>query len=77
MVGSWQPINQNMIFLLFALFAGANIGSIWMLYTAIRNEAHPVPFVLLAFVPFFFLWYYFERYKTGKCFTRTHSQKPA
>ncbi len=37
-----------------------------MLYMAIRYEKHPLPMVLLAFVPFAFFWYYFERVRPGK-----------
>jgi hypothetical protein len=69
-IGPWEPHDQAVIFLLMALFAAPNIGAIWMMYTAVRNEAQPFPIVALAFVPFSFLWYYFERYRTGKCFTR-------
>lgn len=35
---------------------------IWMLYQAIRYEVKPLPYVLLiAFVPFSYVWYYVER----------------
>jgi hypothetical protein len=60
-----------LLFLLFAFFGAPNIGAIWMIYTAIRFEAHPLPFVLLGFcVPYSFLWYYFERVRHGKHLTR-------
>jgi hypothetical protein len=73
-IGSWVPRNQGVIFFLVALFAAPSIGGMWMMYTAIRNESHPLPFVALAFcVPFSFLWYYAERYRSGKCFTRSAS----
>ncbi len=39
------------------------IGSLWMLYQSIRYERQSLPFVVLAFVPYAFLWYYFERYR--------------
>ena len=39
----------------------------WMLYQAIRYEAKPLWYVLLAaFVPFASIWYYFERYRPRK-----------
>jgi hypothetical protein len=41
---------------------GMYIGWWWMLYQAIRYEIHPVRFILIAFLPFSFFWYYFERY---------------
>jgi len=51
---------------LVAVCAGPPIGTFWMLYVSIRHEKDPVPYMLMAFVPFMFVWYYFERYKTGK-----------
>ena len=39
----------------------APIGAYWMLYQAIRYEEHPWPFIVLAFLPCSFFWYYFER----------------
>jgi hypothetical protein len=69
-ISPWQPHDQGVIMLLIALFATPNIGAIWMIYTAIRNEFRPLPYVALAIVPFSFLWYYAERYRTGRCFTR-------
>ena len=69
-LGSWNPKNPLVLFLLAALFIIPNIGTIWMLYTSIRCERHPLPFILLAFVPYAFLWYYFERTKQGKHLTR-------
>jgi hypothetical protein len=41
--------------------------TIWMLYQAIRYEANPLRYVLLAaFVPFSCVWYYVERYRPRK-----------
>ena len=41
--------------------------AIWMAYRAIRHEAKPLAYVLLAcFVPFAFVWYYVERVRPGK-----------
>ena len=38
------------------------ICGMWMLYQVIRNEAKPMPYILLvAFVPFSYIWYYMER----------------
>jgi hypothetical protein len=44
----------------------SHIGCLWMLYQAVRYEIRPVRFVLLAFLPFSFVWYYFERYSRRK-----------
>jgi len=41
------------------------IGAFWMIYMSLRFEKKPVPYVLLAFVPYSFLWYYFERVRPG------------
>jgi hypothetical protein len=73
-IGPWTPHDQGVVFLLIALFATPNIGAIWMMYTAVRNEAKPLPFVALAFIPFSFLWYYFERYRLGRHLTRSSSE---
>lgn len=40
----------------------SEIGSLWMMYQAIRYEIQPLHFVLLAFLPLSFIWYYYERY---------------
>jgi hypothetical protein len=43
------------------------LGFIWMFYQAARYEIRPFRFIILNFVPFSFIWYYFERYskRTG------------
>ena len=38
------------------------VGALWMLYQAARYEVRPLRFLVLAFVPLSFLWYYYERY---------------
>jgi hypothetical protein len=68
--GPWIPKNQVTEFLIFVLFTVPSVGAFWMLYVGIRNERHPWPIVLLAFVPYAFLWYYFERVRAGKHRTR-------
>jgi hypothetical protein len=55
-----------MLFAFVVLFAVPQIGAFWMLYVAIRYEKKPFPMLLLAFIPFSFLWYYFERVRRGK-----------
>ena len=49
------------ILVLALIFVVGPIGSFWMMYRVIRYERHPFPYVLLAFIPYFFLGYYFER----------------
>ncbi|MGE0407005.1 MAG: hypothetical protein AB7O65_11960 [Candidatus Korobacteraceae bacterium] len=50
-----------MLFAFVALFGIPPVGALWMIYLAIRHEKNPFPMVLLALIPFSFLWYYFER----------------
>jgi hypothetical protein len=71
----WFPVNPATMFLAFIVFGVSPIGSFWMLYVAIRNERRPLPFILLAFLPYTFLWYYFERVRPGK--HRTRAGTPA
>lgn len=60
------PDNPLLVFVVVAVFGLPPIGAFWMLYMAIRYEAQPLPMILLAFVPYSFLWYYFERVRPGK-----------
>jgi|SRR5277367_2441717 len=46
-----------------ALLLASNIGGFWMLHQAIRYEKKPLPYVVLAFVPFYFCWYFLARYR--------------
>ncbi len=69
-VGPWFPKNPLVVFLIFLFFIVPNVGTVWMLYLSIRHENHPLPFVLGAFIPYAFLWYYFERVRRGKHKTR-------
>lgn len=39
------------------------VGVFWMMYFSIRHEKRPWRMILLAVVPYAFLWYYFERVK--------------
>ena len=59
--------HPGIMFALVALFGIAPLGAFWMMYTAIRHEKNPFPLVILAlFIPFTFLWYYFERVRPGR-----------
>ena len=59
------PRNPLLTFLIVVIFVVSPVGSFWMLYMSIRHEKHPLPIVLLAFIPYSFLWYYFERVRPG------------
>ena len=42
----------------------APVGGIWAIYQCIRYEKHPwKQVVIVIFVPFGFVWYYFQRYR--------------
>ena len=62
-----NPVALSMI---VAIFLGANLGTIWMLYVSVRYEEHPLPFAMLAFVPYSFLWYYSHRVRSGRHLTK-------
>ena len=67
MQGKAPSSNPAMMFAFVALFGVIPLGGFWMAYMSIRYEKHPLPLVLLAFfVPFTFVWYYFERVRGGK-----------
>ena len=61
---------QSSLLLVF-VFAVPPLGAWWMIYMAIRYEKNPLPMILLAFLPYTFVWYYFERVRTGKHLART------
>ena len=65
--GQAPASNPAMLFTVVALFVIPPLGAFWMIYMSIRYEKSPLPLVLLAFfIPFTFLWYYFERVRPGK-----------
>jgi hypothetical protein len=57
-----QPLGRNPLFMaLFVfIFATPPLGAFWMMYQAIRYEKAPLLLILLAFLPYTFVWYYFE-----------------
>lgn len=71
-VGAWLitvpgPPRGPMLLLLVLLFAVPPVGAFWMMYQVIRHERQPFFLIAMAlFVPFAFLWYYFERVRPGK-----------
>jgi len=62
----WFTRDPFLIFILIVLFVTPNLGTIWMLYVSVRFEKSPLPFALLAFVPYSFIWYYFQRVRPGR-----------
>ena|SRR5580765_206475 len=72
--GVWlRPIlMQNLFFLFFVMSLSllSNFGAFWMIYQAIRYERRVGRYVLLAFVPFMFVWYALVRVPLRKEFER-------
>ena len=72
----WMLVNQRIPqnpfaeMLVFVFFAAPSVGAFWLLYMAVRFEKHPLPFILLAFIPYGFLGYYFERVRPNEHKTR-------
>jgi hypothetical protein len=64
--GQAPDSNPAVLFAFVALFAIPPFGAFWMMYMAIRYEKKPFPMILLAFIPFTFVWFYFERVRRGK-----------
>ena len=67
------PANSLLTIFFAAICIASPLGAFWMTYMAIRYEKNPWPMVLLGlFVPFTFLWYYFERVRPGKLPSHPH-----
>ena len=78
--GPWWPKGGLESAFVTLFFLVQPLGALWMLYRSVRFEGRPLLFILLAFVPYAFLWYYFERVrKTGsnKSPNGVHPQIPA
>ena len=61
----WRPTPPLIIG--FAIFYAVHpIGAAWMIYQSIRYESRPLPIILFCLVPYSFVWYYFERVRSGK-----------
>jgi drug/metabolite transporter (DMT)-like permease len=58
--GPTSESNPLVMVALVTIFAIAPLGAFWMMYMAVRHEKNPLPMLLLALIPFTFLWYYFE-----------------
>ena len=63
---------RNIFFAVFLMSLSFlnNIGTFWMLYQAVRYEKRVGRYVLLAFVPFMFVWYSLVRVPLRKEFPR-------
>jgi len=70
--GVWvrSALFQNTFIALFLIFFTfvSNIGSFWMIYQAVRYERRVARYVLLAFIPYMFVWYSLVRVPLRKEF---------
>jgi hypothetical protein len=64
--GQAPASNPIILFATVALFAIPPLGAFWMMYMAIRHDKNPFPMILLAFIPFTFVWFYLERVRPRK-----------
>jgi hypothetical protein len=71
-IGVSSPDVESHLASLLSVLAGiatfaANVGTFWMFYQSVRYEIRPLRFIIISFIPFAFVWYYFERYskRTG------------
>jgi uncharacterized membrane protein YqjE len=60
-LADWVFRNELEVVGTVVFFAIHPFGAIWMLSHATRNERRRLPFFFLAFIPYSFVWYYFER----------------
>ena len=64
--GSWMPKTDLELGLVGAFFVCAPAGGLWMLYDCFRQRNTPFAYFLLSFVPYGFVFYYFERVRPRK-----------
>jgi hypothetical protein len=69
-ISPWFPRNPLAEDSIVLFFMAPSVGAFWMLYMAIRYERRPILYVALAFIPYTFLWYYFNRVKPRRHLTR-------
>lgn len=65
--GEWM---SALLGLISFVMGASQLGGYWMMYQAVRYEISPWRFVFLAFIPFAFVWYYFERYSKRRASSR-------
>jgi hypothetical protein len=60
-LGSWLPKSTVLLGSIVFFFICAPVGALWMLYDCSRQEKQALAYFILAFFPYAFVWYYFER----------------
>jgi len=56
-------VDSGLFFVILVIFMIPPFGGLWMVYMSIRYEKNPWPMILLALLPYSFVWYYLERYR--------------
>ncbi len=64
--GQLRTDNDLFNFFIVPYFMAGVVGAYWMAYMSIRHEERPLFYIVFAFIPFAFVWYYFERVRPGK-----------
>jgi hypothetical protein len=62
--GTWFPKTTVAMGALIAFFVCAPLGTLWMLYDCAIREKPTFIYFLLAFIPYAFVWYYFDRVRS-------------
>jgi uncharacterized membrane protein len=73
-IGPWFPKGSLTIGLLTIFFLLGPVGALWMLYDCSIHEKPPLIYFVLAFVPYAFVWYYFDRVRPRR--VRSANEKP-
>lgn len=64
--GPWTPQGRWDLFLVLAFFTVNPFGAFWLMYRCFRYEPRAWTYLPFAFVPYGFVWYYFNRVRTRK-----------
>jgi hypothetical protein len=73
-LGPWIPRHDILSWFVVTFFGVHALGAAWMLFKVVRHEPKLFPYIVLVFVPYAFLWYYFERAKPAKIPARLEHQ---
>jgi hypothetical protein len=75
-LGSWMPQSGVEKVFPIAFFLGGPLGACWLLYDCFSHPKTPRVYLLLAFVPYAFVFYYFEhiRLRNRNLVPSSHAQ---
>jgi hypothetical protein len=60
-LSTWVPKTSLSIGAVSVFFLCASVGAFWMLYDCLVRERPPLIYFFVAFLPYAFVWYYFDR----------------